>query len=483
MLGRVPELSLIVADSLDTPSLASLSLVSRTLHKLVQPVLYRHVNLSVGNPWGDNDGEKAHELSGRVQDKVESLLAGNEDRLKLVKRLTVVGCGWSDSEEGLKKLDELLRKVKVEELDLLHCPIHKPKLDPWSPLWHALAAQPQIHTLRIVGNPAPLQPYGGEGGVYLPQSWYNSVFDLHKFAQHSPTSLRSLSLSSLWFSSEDEDEDQDGDEGEDEAKPSPFPSTVFTGLEELLLEDLTSDFLEAVAVSFKACSKSNSALPLRAVTLDSHMQCDAASSYNPVKADLLDFLTAFSAAPHLSSLAIGSTGSASHRGIAQMLVMSSGVPFGMPIAAVFDAEDVRELASTVASELTGLTELTLRLNPRAEGWYEKLAEEDLIEFAQTVGTMPNLRRFTTNAILPLPAASSAADEDAKPAPPSATHLDRTAQLLLAPLPTLDSLTLADELEVVQDSFDETTLGEPEEAAARRATQTWRRSADSRAGEV
>ncbi|BGP14482.1 hypothetical protein JCM10213v2_002431 [Rhodosporidiobolus nylandii] len=96
--------ALVVADWLDLPALAHLSLVNRTLTELCRARLYAPVDLSGGgqDPWSQDEQEQGEQIEA----KAASLLQGDEARLKLVKRLTIIGNAWTASKARMDKLEK-----------------------------------------------------------------------------------------------------------------------------------------------------------------------------------------------------------------------------------------------------------------------------------------------------------------------------------------------------------------------------------------
>ncbi|GAA5913358.1 hypothetical protein JCM6882_004099 [Rhodosporidiobolus microsporus] len=351
MLDRVPELALLVCDSLPLQDVANLARVNRTLLALCRPRLFRSLKLSSGDPWTDDAAEQEKQ-DRRIEDKVDSLiLLASDNTLKLVKRVTVVGCEWTASKEGGEKLGKLLERIKPEAIEFVHRggTTDEKDVELWSPLWPVLA-DTSAKEVELFGRPRPQQAWGT---LVIPRDFPSSTLNSKTLNSALPSSLTNLTLSGVQIS-----------DPEDEGS---FPAAVFRDLKKLTLVELYRPLLDKVGQSFKTfCAETDTKPPLQQLHLDCHPECEVGSgTWSVSHPVLLDFFASFKDAL-LLSLTIGSTGVSSMAFIPLMMGLSSGVPIGIRAAPGYEAEHVKELTSSISSAFPSLRDLTLRVDPRSE---------------------------------------------------------------------------------------------------------------------
>ncbi|GAA5924566.1 hypothetical protein JCM10213_004612 [Rhodosporidiobolus nylandii] len=416
MLDRVPELALAVADWLDLPTLAHLSLVNRTLNKLSRARLYAHVDLSGGgqDPWSQDEQEQGE----KIEAKADSLLEGDEARLKLVKRLTIVGNAWTTSKAGMGKVEKLTQKMWLAEIVFMHrkTPVEDDELERWQTLDAILASQ-HSSALALRGKPRPCSVGAAPHGI--------------RFQMLGACPRTSLSIPSL----------------ASYLQPN-------LRLERLELVDLDYPLVKQIAKSFKAfVAISSDPPPLRSLKLDLFPESEAGTKSFSVFCDrFLRILATFSRASGLTSLQIGSTG-LKHKGLPLMVGSASLVPLGFQLGPLLDAADALRVAGAVADGYPELESLVLRLDPRMDGWFRRMQADEVADFAQALSSLKHLRRFESNILLP-------SDDMAEPpSSPSAADLEAVARLFVLSIPSIEAISLVDYPEHQYDWFSEPAEGE------------------------
>ncbi|BGP38408.1 hypothetical protein JCM10450v2_002353 [Rhodotorula kratochvilovae] len=441
MLFHVLDIAVLVAEYLDIGEIARLSRANKALSRALQPSLYRVVELGPNLRKGYVDCTD-HVVVQQCRKQLANMLTGDVHKFSFISRLTVVDFHAWIEDSAVQDFRALLDKAEVRNLQIVTC---KGDLTETHPVWRALYTRiptfQRLEELCVVGGDARLPSL--DSLATLRSLSLSSLFPVHAIPVF-PTGLREFNLSSMWL-----------------AANEPFPPSVFGLLEKLFLGTSSFLWLAQVGGAFLTYVGSGATAPLRELSLDPFAAWARTRSEEELRRgivlsyeDIFVLLQSFASAP-LTSLTIGSLDLSLplRQHISLVLEDPSGLR-QMP-RATFDIRLVALMVDLITKQFPLLEELVFRFTPTAGGWSDPLEQAQVTRLARLIGRLWHLREFTTNILIRQPEDAPRAAYAGGGSPlssPTAHAKLSTAHLFFTHIPSLERLTLLDELKCAMPAW-------------------------------